>query len=58
MNEEIVYQLTNEDIQIVSNEELGRELSLDEIAIIKERIAENINWYDAISEAINEKIAE
>ena len=52
----IIYQLTVEDIQDVANEELERDLSPEEIEKIKWVIAEKINWYDAISDAITEKI--
>jgi len=53
----IIYSLNEEDIQTVSNEELGRDLSSEEIEKIKDVIAEKINWYDAISETINERIS-
>ena len=52
----IIYQLTIEDIQEVANQELERELSLEEIELIRDRIAEKIPWYDAIAEAIDEMI--
>ena len=45
----IVYELTIEDIQEVANQELERELSLEEIELIRDRIAEKIPWYDAIA---------
>ena len=51
-----IYQLTIEDIQEVANQELERELSLEEIELIRDRIAEKIPWYDAIAEAIDEMI--
>jgi hypothetical protein len=50
----IIYFLTAEDIQTVSNQELGRELSSDEIEKLIEPIAENIKWYDVIADAIQE----
>ena len=51
-----IYQLTVEDIQEVANQELERELSLEEIELIRDRIAERIPWYDAIAGAIDEMI--
>ena len=51
-----IYQLTIEDIQEVANQELERELSLEEIELIQDRIAEKIPWYDAIAAAIDEMI--
>ncbi len=55
-NNKIVYSLNEQDIQTVSNQELGRNLSSEEIEKIKDAIAEKINWYDAITETINERI--
>lgn len=52
----ITYSLNIEDIQTVSNQELGRDLSIEEIEKIKDAIAEKINWYDAIANTIEEKI--
>ena len=52
----IIYQLTVKDIQEVANQELERELSLEEIELIQNRIAEKIRWYDAIAESIDEFI--
>ena len=56
-NDKIIYSLTVEDVQNVANQELERNLSPDEILKIVELIAEKINWYDAISDSINEKIS-
>ena len=47
-NEEIFYSLCIEDIQNVALEDFGRELTLEEIEKIKDKIADRINWYDAI----------
>ncbi len=52
----IVYSLNVEDIQTVSQQELERKLTNNEIKIIENSIAEKINWYEAIATAINEKI--
>lgn len=52
----IIYQLTIADIQDVANKELERELSLQEIELIRDRIADKISWYDAIAESIDELI--
>jgi hypothetical protein len=48
--------LNVEDVQTVAFEEIGRELTAKEIKKIEDLIAENINWYDAILDAINAKI--
>ncbi len=52
----VFYSLNEEDIQTVASQEIERNLSEIEIASIKELIASNINWYDAIANAIHEKI--
>ena len=56
-NEEIIYQLTVEDIQTVANDELDRDLSFAEIKSIQDLIGEKINWYDAIADSIRARIA-
>ncbi len=50
----IIYHLTVEDIQNVAEQELDRQLSANEIALIQDRIAEKIPWYEAIADSINE----
>lgn len=50
----IIYELTIADIQEVAFAELERELSPDEIEMLIDPIADRINWYDAIADAITE----
>ncbi len=57
MKNKIIYNLTIEDIQKVAEKEIDRELSYSEITQLEDLIAEKINWYDAIADAINENIA-
>lgn len=52
----IIYFLTEEDIQTVANYELDRNLSSEEIEMIRESISEKMNWYDSIAESISEKL--
>jgi hypothetical protein len=52
----IIYQLTVEDVQDVADQELERELTSEEIELIRDRIAEKIPSYDAIANAIDEMI--
>ncbi len=56
MRSKIIYSLNEEDIQTVALEEIERNLTSKEIEDIKDLIAENIKWYDAIAAAINKKI--
>lgn len=51
--QEIVYSINIEDIQNVTLEELERELSSSEIESIIDLISDNIDWYDAIANAIH-----
>ncbi len=52
----VFYSLNEEDIQNVASQEIERKLSETEIERIKDLIASNINWYDAIANAIYEKV--
>jgi len=52
----IIYQLTVADIQEVANQELERELSAQEIEVIRDQIAKKISWYDVVAESIDELI--
>lgn len=52
--DKIVYQLTVEDIQNVAEQELEREMSLEEIEQLEDLIAKRVNWFDAIADAIDE----
>ncbi len=55
---EIIYQLTVEDICNVAEQELDRELSDAEIELIKEKIGNYIDWYESISACISDNIEE
>ena len=50
----IIYSLNIEDIQTVAEQEIERELTIEEINQIEDSIAANINWYDAIAGAIHQ----
>ena len=50
--EKIIYSLNIGDVQNVAMEELGRELTLEEIEKVSDKIGENIDWYDSISRAL------
>jgi hypothetical protein len=56
MKEEIIYQITVEDLQEVANQELERKLTSEEIELVKEKIAERIPWYDAIADSISDTL--
>ena len=46
---EVFYSLCIQDIQDVAIQEIECELSADEVNRITDKIAERINWYDAMS---------
>ncbi|HHT23527.1 MAG TPA: hypothetical protein GXZ87_09520 [Bacteroidales bacterium] len=51
-----IYSLSVQDLQTVADEELGRELSKEEISLIQEKIGDYIDWQSAISNAINNNL--
>ena len=51
-NERVIYSINVEDLQTVTQEELGRELSPDEVLIIEQRVGDFIDWYGAIVNAL------
>ena len=53
--EEIIYSLCIEDMQTVAEQEIERELTIEEIRQIKDSVTTKINWYDAIADAIHQK---
>ena len=54
--QKMIYSLYEADIQTVSLQELGRELTFEEIQKIIPLIENKMNWYDAIADSINERI--
>jgi len=54
MKSKILYQLTTEDFQNVSNEILGRNLSPTEIEEVQKKVEERIEWHSIISDSITE----
>ncbi|WP_288869413.1 hypothetical protein [uncultured Capnocytophaga sp.] len=53
---DIVYFLTKEDLQTVSNEVLNRDLTTEEVTLLESKIGDYIDWYDSIENAIQELI--
>jgi hypothetical protein len=51
-NNRVVYQITVDDFQTVSNDILERDLSEKEINIIERKIGDHIDWYGAIQESL------
>ena len=57
MKDKIIYSLNGNDVQTVAEQEIGRKLSSEEINAIEADVAKNMNWYEAIANAILGKIS-
>mgnify|MGYP000993723082 CR=1 FL=1 len=55
-NRRIVYFINVEDLQRVANDELSRDLTIDEIKIIEDKIGDYIPWYDTIASLVYDVI--
>jgi hypothetical protein len=56
--EEVVYEISVDDLQNVSMAVLERPLTDEEVVLIKESVGKHIDWFQAIENAIHEHIAE
>ena len=56
MKNDIIFSLNIMDLQNVALQEIDRRLSENEILIVRKLVEEKINWYDAITNSINETI--
>ncbi len=56
MNSEIFYSLNTRDLQTVATETLDRELTNEEIEKVKNKVGDNINWFEAIESTILSEI--
>jgi hypothetical protein len=50
----LLYSLSVEDIQLVAQAEMGRNLSHEEIRNLIPLIEKKINWYEVIENSLNE----
>ena len=57
-NDRIVYSINVSDIQEVANQVLERDLTKKEISLIEDSIADHIDWFQAIEDAICKHITE
>ena len=58
MESSVVYQIVVEDVQLVAEEELGKNLSANEVNSIADEIAECTPWYDITADILNSKFVE
>lgn len=52
----IFYYLSVDDIQEVADQKLERELSPEEVKYVEDHVGDYIQWFDAISFAIDEML--
>jgi hypothetical protein len=52
--DKIIYSISIEDVQTVAGKELNRKLTYEELSLVRDRLAEHINWYHAILFAIRD----
>ena len=54
---DIVFQLTNEDIQNVASEEIGRQLTKNELKVVRTSVEKQFDcWYEFVCDAIEEAV--
>jgi|GEM_PF-835983 len=53
-NQNVIYELFDEDIQTVAAEVLGHELTHQELGPVRESIDKYIDWFQAIESAISD----
>lgn len=53
-NDRTIYSINVEDLQTVAVEELDRELTEHEIAVIEDRLGEYIDWYGIVALALSD----
>ena len=52
MKDRVIYQLTEEDLQTVSNDLLDRNLTEQDVSLLEEKIGNYIDWYNIIEDVI------
>lgn len=52
----IIYSINIEDVQSVAEQELDRELTIDELKIVADKIGEHVDWYGSINAVLYEYI--
>jgi hypothetical protein len=54
MENRVVYSIDVEDLQNVANEEIGRDLTQDEVSKIENKLDDYFDWYGTIQSIIDE----
>lgn len=52
----IIYSINIQDIQQVAEEHLGRQASKKELKIVEDKVGDYIDWYEAITLALNDAV--
>ncbi|GAN32756.1 MAG: hypothetical protein DYG83_01410 [Candidatus Brocadia sp. AMX2] len=50
----LIHSVNIEDIQNVAEQELGRELTKEELKLVEDKLGDYVGWYEAILHAIDE----
>lgn len=56
--DEIIYSINVDDLMVVANETIGRDLNNHEVEYLKTAIDGDIKWYDVIENAIKNMMVE
>lgn len=49
----IIYSINIEDVQDVALQELDRELTVEELRIVVDKIGDQFDWYEAVASVIS-----
>ena len=52
----VIYSINIEDVQNVAEQELNRELTIQELKIVADKIGDQFDWYEAIASVLNQHI--
>lgn len=50
----LIHSVNIEDIQNVAEQELGRELTKEELKLVEDKLGDYVGWYEAILNTISE----
>jgi hypothetical protein len=57
MANKILYAINVDDVQQVARQELGRELTTEEITEVENHIGDQLDWFGAIATVLEQRIA-
>ena len=54
--EQIIYSITVEDVQRIARQELGREVTDNELKLVEEKLGDQLDWFGAIATILEQHI--